>query len=493
MTARFMLRPGATTQPQGTITQMLDLHVIGTNDTRIVPVEVLHRTHQWIDTLTEPSLSPFDVYNGVGVNVICIPVAKGRDLLAVVPIHGIESQFLKPLSENPANGGWLIDEAGTAMAASRADLVGTTTASITDPELRELALRCIVNHVFGTQVVTHGFNIGSAKFPPSMITAHPVLVGNKKWELIVTTSLDDVDGVVAKLMHRALLWCVFVVLSVTGILVSTAVWMIRSRLRMERLRHESLERELAQARQIQLAWLPEPHPQGDNLDIAAVNSPASHISGDFYNWFALPDGRMAVTVGDVTGHGMSAAFLMATTQLLVRNTLVRLADPGRCLEEVNRQLCVQVFNGQFVTMVLVLIDLQRSRLQIATAGHPAPLIATGESFKPIPIEPQLVLGVDRDTRYVTENYKLPPQASLLLYTDGVVECPNAEYNRFGNERLRKILQGKYGSAAEILQRVVKAVDDFRGPRMLDDDLTMVAVQVQAAKVEPARNEEAMAV
>jgi serine phosphatase RsbU (regulator of sigma subunit) len=493
MNARFMIRPGATTQPQPTITQMIDLRLIGTNDTRIAAMEVLHRTHQWIDKLTEPSLSPFDVYNGVGVNVICIPLARGRDLLAVVPIHGIESQFLKPLNNDPNSGGWLIDEAGTAMAASRPDLVGTTAADINDSDLHSLALECIANHASGTQVIARNFTIGSAKFVPSMITAHPVLVGNKKWELFVTTSLEDVDGVVAKLMHRALLWCLFVVLSVTAILVSTAIWIIRSRSRMERLRHESLERELAQARQIQLAWLPEPHPQDDSLDIAAVNSPASHISGDFYNWFALPDGRMAVTVGDVTGHGMSAAFLMATTQLLVRNTLVRLADPGRCLEEVNRQLCVQVFNGQFVTMVLMLLDLQRNRMQIATAGHPAPLIATGDSFKPIPLEPQLVLGVDRDTKYVTETYKLPPQASLLLYTDGVVECPNSDFKRFGDERLRTILHGRYGSAAEMLQHVMRAVDDFRGPRVLDDDLTMVAVQVQAARPEPVRTEAALAV
>jgi sigma-B regulation protein RsbU (phosphoserine phosphatase) len=255
--------------------------------------------------------------------------------------------------------------------------------------------------------------------------------------------------------------------------------MIRSRLRMERLRHETLTRELSQARQIQLAWLPDPHPLGDRIDIAAVNSPASHISGDFYNWFELPDGRMVVTVGDVTGHGMSAAFLMATTQLLVRNTMVRLADPGRCLEEVNRQLCVQVFNGQFVTMVVMILDVQRGSLQVAIAGHPAPLIADGESFQPIPLEPQLVLGVDRETKYVTETYDLSPQTSLLLYTDGVVECPDSKLARFGDERLRRTLYGRYDTAQEMLTRVITAVDEFRGNRVLDDDLTMVAIQLQS--------------
>jgi len=75
----------------------------------------------------------------------------------------------------------------------------------------------------------------------------------------------------------------------------------------------------------------------------------------------------------------------------------------------------------------------------------------------------------------------------------VVECPDTNFNRFGDARLRKILQGQSGSAAEMLQRVVKAVDDFRGPRMLDDDLTMVAVQVQGTRVEQTMNEEALAV
>jgi sigma-B regulation protein RsbU (phosphoserine phosphatase) len=183
-------------------------------------------------------------------------------------------------------------------------------------------------------------------------------------------------------------------------------------------------------------------------------------------------------VGDVTGHGMAAAFLMATTQLLVRNTMVRLTDPGRCLEEVNRQLCVQVFNGQFVTMVVIILDLAKGLLQVGTAGHPAPLVADGESFQPLPLEPQLVLGVDRETKYMTENFTLTPGASLLLYTDGVVECPDFRDTRFGDERLRRTLYGRYETAKEMLSRVVTAVDEFRGGRMLDDDLTLVAVQLQ---------------
>jgi serine phosphatase RsbU (regulator of sigma subunit) len=455
-----------------------EVHLIGSVDDHLNVNDIAQKSRAWIEQLKEPSISKFDQYNGVGGNLICIPMARGRDLVAVVPIRGIEKQFLQPLNDDPANGAWLIDEAGTAMAASRSELVGTNVTGISDPELHDLAREYIENHASGTQVVPRNFHIGNASFVPAMITAQPVTLRGKQWELFVTTSLDDVDGVVAKLFNHALLWCLFVVVSVTAILVSTSIQMIRTRVRMERVRHEVLTRELNQAREIQLAWLPDTQPLNDAVDIAAINSPASHISGDFYNWFELPDGRLVVTVGDVTGHGMAAAFLMATTQLLVRNTMVRLGDPGRCLEEVNRQLCVQMFNGQFVTMLVIIIDIINAKLQVATAGHPSPLVADGESYQPLPIEPQLVLGVDRETQYLTEHFELSPQASILLYTDGVVECPDPLYHRFGDERLRRSLYGRYDSAKLMLNQVISAVDTFRGTRELDDDLTMVAVQLQ---------------
>jgi serine phosphatase RsbU (regulator of sigma subunit) len=456
-----------------------EVRLIGTDDERLNLPEIAVRAIPWIQRLRTPSLSRFDTFNGVGGNLICIPMLRGRDLIGVIPIAGIEKEFLQPLNDDPANGAWLIDEAGTAMAASRPQLVGTSVTGISDPELHDLAKQYILNHASGTQVVPRNFQIGNAQFVPAMITAQPITVGTKQWEFFVTTSLDDVDGIVGKLFHRALLWCIFVVISITAILVSTSVQMIRNRVRMERVRHEALTRELSQARQIQLAWLPENRPFTAALDIAAVNSPASHISGDFYNWFELPDKRVVVVVGDVTGHGMAAAFLMATTQLLVRNTMARLTDPGQCLEEVNRQLCVQVFNGQFVTMLILILDLTNNTMQLATAGHPAPLLADGESFQPLPVEPQLVLGVDRDNAYVTETYELPPKSSLLLYTDGVVECPDAVYTRFGDERLRRCLYGRYDSAKAMLDQVLTSLNTFRGGRELDDDLTLVAVQLQS--------------
>jgi serine phosphatase RsbU (regulator of sigma subunit) len=420
-----------------------------------------------------------------------------RALVAVVPIAPVQHDFLQPLDDGTATGAWLVDQRWTAMAASRADLVGTDMHSLDDRGMAALTDRYVGGHLFGCEVIDRPFTVGAARFAPAMVAAEPVTIGGLHWELFVSTSLETVDGSVDRLSRRALIWGAGVAIAVAGILASTALGLIRGRVRVERLRHEVLTRELEQARQIQLAWLPQSLPTGA-IDVAAVNSPASHISGDFYNWFELADGRLAVTIGDVTGHGMAAAFLMATTQLLVRNTLARVGSPGACLAEVNRQLCVQAFNGQFVTMLVAVLDPVHRKLELATAGHPPPLLVAvaGGKTRPLKIEPQLVLGVEPDAPYPTESIDLPAGAALVLYTDGVVECPAADGTahagqRFGGERLRHAISAAGAtlgtSARAMVDHVVAAVDAFRGPGELDDDLTVVAVQLRpvAARVPQA--------
>ena len=256
---------------------------------------------------------------------------------------------------------------------------------------------------------------------------------------------------------------------------------------MERVRHAMLQNEMRQARQIQLAWLPQKTKAvcgNSRVEIATLNRPATHISGDFYNFFELPDHRTAVVIGDVTGHGTAAAFLMATTQLLVRNTLPNSCDPGRCLEEVNHQLTNQVFNGQFVTMQILVIDPATGEVDIATAGHPAPLVSEGESFQSVTIEPQLVAGVDPTGKYPTERFSLRPGDSILLYTDGVVEAEDPAGNRLRLSGLVSALTGRMNDAESLLQRAVSAVNTFRRGQDLLDDLTMVAVHLIPEKEPP---------
>jgi serine phosphatase RsbU (regulator of sigma subunit) len=363
------------------------------------------------------------------------------------------------------------------------EIIGTNVSTETiTPRISSLFQKYMPMMQGGTGVFEEPEKVLNHTSPPSIITIEPIefkQFAGTHWWIGIASGLSEVDAVVNHIFGAALFWAIFVVVSVCAILLSTGTQLIRARLRLERVEHQVLEKELNQAREIQLNWLPTEPCCNTPIDVAAVNRPANRISGDFYNWFALDDGRTVVAIGDVTGHGMAAAFLMATTQLLVRSTMMRVGDPGECLEEVNRQLCTQGFNGQFVTMSLLVLDTKQHTIQLATAGHPAPLFADGEGFRRVEIEPELVLGVDPEAKYPTQRLLLPGDARILLYTDGVVDAATAAGARFSMKGLMDALAGEPSRSAQaMVDSVTVAVDRFLRGHDLSDDLTLVAIQLR---------------
>jgi len=465
-----------------------DIRPFGKQATIPTVQELVERNHAWIDSLDKPTISPLEQFddkqNDVvrGFILIGIPVRpalrRGYVLVASVSARATARRFFEDVSRVSNSTALLIDDNHTIIAASNSNLIGRRINATTDPQVSAAVSSLAAQGDNGAERLTRPFAIGQEHFAPALLTNQPVTVLDKQWTVIITSPLSNVDAVIRQLFGKALFWALFVALSMTAILVSTAVQLISNRARNERERHELLEKELKQAREIQLAWLPQKRPQTESLDIATVNHPASRISGDFYNWFDLPGGRTAVVIGDVTGHGMAAAFLMATTQLLVRNTLPQTMDPGRCLEEINRQLCTQVFNGQFVTLQILILDPQNERVEVGTAGHPPPLIGDGYSFQPLQLEPNLVLGVEKQSTYATETFDLSSTSTFVLYTDGVLDAEAPDGDRFGLTRFRESFAGRTDSAQGLVDATLAAIDAFRGRRPLADDLTLVAVQLQ---------------
>jgi sigma-B regulation protein RsbU (phosphoserine phosphatase) len=447
------------------------------------PDDVVKQNSKWLAGIKAKSVSAFQPNLAGGSHIVCVPMRGqgGLIMVAVVPTLDLERNLLAYVNRSANTGAMLIDEQGTFVSASLGNVRGKNISDFKDPRIRQLATAYMKSHIGDTRVFERPEMLGDAQLKPGMSTIEPVKVlGQSMWFVIISSSLDDVDNLVKPIFADAIVWAGVVMIAVLAILLSTATQMVRSRLRLERAQLEIINKELTQAREIQLNWLPDQPCSIQLVDIAAVNTPASHVSGDFYNWFELPDGRLVVLIGDVTGHGMGAAFLMATTQLLVRTTMPRHSDPGLCMEEVNRHLCTQVFSGQFVTMMILVMDLQNGVIDVANAGHPAPLISQGESFAPLEIEPQLVLGVDVDTVFPSQRFPLGKGVSVLLYTDGVPDAQAANGNRFGTEGVRNTLFGRYPSAKEMVDAVIHAVDDFRTGRDLGDDLTLVAIQLQTA-------------
>ena len=464
-------------------------------------------------------------------------------LLGVVPVSYLEQSFLFPASQAERSVTLLFDSEGRLVAGAGEPYAGKLVEELVPRQLPPPLATYVRNTVSGgSSDVRRQFSgrvdIGGNQFSSALVTARAVRVGDRPLDetsepdsgeaatarmesqgplpagalepvttgkqppgqapmwLFVFINRGAVIAPLAQTARTAILWAAVMVLAISVVLVSSAIQLIRGRSRLESLRTEMIDRELREARQIQLMWLPRDttHQPGDQVEIAAENIPASHISGDFYNYFDLPDGRTALVIGDVTGHGLVAAFLMATTQLLVRTTLQRLSDPGMALEDVNNQLCSQSYHGQFVTLQLIIIDEAAKQILAASAGHPPPL-ACGQdgTWRALPLEPQLVLGVLAESRYPTAAISLEDSQALLLYTDGVIEVKNSREKRFNLDQLLEQLnlraaaraseadgEGRSAcpsSARELVEETFFIVREFAGDTPQDDDLTLVAVHL----------------
>ena len=461
---------------------------------------------EWLKGVAGPAVSPYRADAGGGYSLAAVPVElDGSVLVAVVPYGNVRRSFLDTINEQDAITVLVLEDAPTiGSAAAFPGSIGFVD-QIGDPKVRQAAETILEENRRGSVILpvpASGYARGEGNplgpvdrsrvsgrmnLKPRLFVIEPLNLPGKRAVIVVSSWMSEVDRVVAATWRRAAIGAGAILLVVTGLVISTAIQLIRARVRLERERHAMLRKELDQARQIQLAWLPSAErgcPRA--CDIAAANRPASHVSGDFYDWFELDGCRVVVTIGDVTGHGMAAAFLMATTQLLVRTAMRRTGDPGACLEEVNRQLCGAGFGGQFVTMLVAVVDADRGEVEVASAGHYPPLVVETGSLHPLPVEGNFVLGVESDVAYVAERFRLAPGANLLLYTDGVIEARSTSGEHFAAGRLRRALDGRHATAQEMVDAVVAAVDEFRGGRELQDDLTLVAVQLQpaAANTEP---------
>ena len=177
---------------------------------------------------------------------------------------------------------------------------------------------------------------------------------------------------------------------------SAALAILNARMATALVEQERVRHELELAAEIQRSLLPDG--RDDDLPVAGINVAARMVSGDFYDYFALPDGRIVFDLGDVSGKGMNAALLMAKTASLLHCLGKTVHEPGRLLEMVNAEICDTSTRGMFVTMLMGLFDPATGILQLANAGHEPPLIHRRDgTFEAFPAEAP-PLGIPRDIK-----------------------------------------------------------------------------------------------
>ena len=255
---------------------------------------------------------------------------------------------------------------------------------------------------------------------------------------------------------------------------AAALAISNARLADQLLEQERIKRELELASEIQRSLLPA---EDDDLPICGINRPIREVSGDFYDYFELPDGTIAFALGDVSGKGMNAALLMAKTASLFRCLGKTIRDPARLLSILNREICETTSRGMFVTMVAGLYEPATGLLRYANAGHLPPLIKFPDHLYETVAPDAPPLGILRDMHFIDHEINLKG-GLFVVFSDGLTEFRYGD-EELGVDGLNQLLEYAHdGPLRQRLELVLTELD--QGGWQAKDDLTLLAIDDRAA-------------
>jgi len=248
---------------------------------------------------------------------------------------------------------------------------------------------------------------------------------------------------------------------------------------------ERIESELRIAREIQMGLLPKlfpAFPNHDEFDIFASLESAKEVGGDLYDFFFIDDHHFCFLIGDVSGKGVPAAFLMAVTKTLIKVVAEQGVEPNVVLEKVNNDLAEDNESCMFVTLFLAVLDIRNGKVTYSSAGHNPPALMAGNKVSFLESLNEPIAGAMPDMTYTTQHMTLSPGDTLFLYTDGITEAMNNDLELYSEERLLRVLQGTdKGKAMDIVVGVNASVSEFAAGAEQSDDITMLALTYVGSK------------
>jgi hypothetical protein len=232
---------------------------------------------------------------------------------------------------------------------------------------------------------------------------------------------------------------------------------------------------IREAMEVQRSCLPSRPPQFPGYDIAALSVPAEDVGGDLYDFIVLGDRTLAITVADASGHGLGAALLARDVRTGLRMGAGRQTKVVHTLEQLNRVLHDGGVGSSFVSAFYGELEAGGDLLYV-NAGHPEPILVNGRRIRTL-ARGGIVLGPTPDARFRRHFGHLEPGATLVLYTDGILERRNEQGDLFEIERLQKaVLQAIDQPADGILHAIFSAAEAFGPGTRWDDDATVIVVK-----------------
>jgi phosphoserine phosphatase RsbU/P len=262
-----------------------------------------------------------------------------------------------------------------------------------------------------------------------------------------------------------------------GIAHQAATAVVNDNLYKEAAERDKLEQELDFAREIQASFIPDGQPDIAGCNVASFWLAARQVSGDFYDFIALPDNRWGIVIADVADKGVPAALFMALSRTVIRTVALNRLNPADVLMRTNEILDNDTQSDLFVTVFYAIWNPKTQLLTYANGGHNPPILMGQNGRSHLLNGEGMALGV-LPTIHVAKNaVKVSKGDTLVFYTDGVTEAMNEDFDEFGMERLHQTIRAnQQKDASHIVAAITNAIEDHAGETPQFDDITLVVMK-----------------
>ena len=235
----------------------------------------------------------------------------------------------------------------------------------------------------------------------------------------------------------------------------------------------SIQNELSIASKIQQSILPTEFPENSSYAVFGSMEPARNVGGDFFDVINLEDGLLGIAIADVSDKGVPAALFMMSSRTLLKGSAISFGDPGRVLSEVNGLLVENNEAAMFISVLYAVFDPRNGLLSYSNGGHNPPLVIHADGTSNLlPLTGGIALGIVEGFQFDLESVTLVPGDMVVLYTDGVTEAINGEFEEFGLDRLQQLCVAQVGKRPqEANEAIFQGVKDFVGDAPQFDDIT----------------------
>lgn len=283
------------------------------------------------------------------------------------------------------------------------------------------------------------------------------------------------------LNNLLLFWNILVELSFFTVIIFLVSGLRNAIKKQEESEREKILKEFSIAREVQLKLFPQVMPEIENVKYFGICKPAEAVGGDYYDYFRVNKNETAFAIGDIAGHGLSSALLMAGLVGFVRSNAIMYNDDLKIfMDKVNKLMCESTDGSKFATFFYSVYNFETNALRYVNAGHNPPLLFNSKSNNFVELKTDgFIIGGVNNFRYKDAALKLETDNILVFYTDGITETFNSSQEQFGEERLKNVIKENFNLSPEkICSKILVEVENYSNGNPQADDMTLLTIKFQ---------------